>query len=149
MMEQTYLRLLEIVNGYTIIDTHEHLPAWETERNYNTDVINEYLTHYFNRDLISAGLSQADLSKVLDTSIPIIERWYLLEPYWTVCRKTGYGRSLDITVKGLYNIEEINGKTIEELNDAFLKSMKPGWYKHVLKERSKIQTSILDCKTLM
>jgi len=136
-------KLKEYVFSLTIIDTHEHLPLWESEREKETDVIKEYLSHYFNSDLLSSGLSPADYEKALDVRLPILERWRLLEPYWEICRLTGYGRSLDIAAKGLYGIEQIDGTTIESLNEEFKKSFKPGWFRYVLKERSKIETSLL------
>ena len=143
-----YMRLLEHVNELKIIDTHEHLPSRESEREQNTDIIREYLTHYFNRDLVSAGLKYADYLKAIDTSVPVSERWKLVEPYWNVCRKTGYGRALDISAQGLYNIRQIDGVSIEQLNDKFQDSIKPGWYKHILKDLSNIETSILDSESI-
>lgn len=144
----TYTRLLDYISELKIIDTHEHLPSRESEREKNTDIIKEYLTHYFNRDLISAGLKYGDYLKAIDPSAPISERWKLVEPYWNVCRKTGYGRALDITAEGLYNIKQIDGGSIEKLNERFKDSLKPGWYKHVLKDRSNIETSILDSESI-
>jgi len=51
---------------------------------------------------------------------------------------------LDISVKALYGVEKICISTIEQLNQAFLESLKPGHFRKVLKEKSKIKVSLLD-----
>ncbi len=141
--EDTFNELFEHINGLEIIDTHEHLPAFEKLREKDTDVLKEYLRHYFNCDLISAGLRQDDYEKVIDNKLPLMERWNLVEPFWDAARNTGYGRSLDISVKAIYGIERIGRETIEELNQKFLGSLKPGHFKTVLKDKSKVTVSLL------
>ena len=135
--------LYEYVRNLEIIDTHEHLPAFENLREKDTDVLKEYLTQYFNSDLISAGLSPADYERVIDMACPLMERWALVEPYWDASRHTGYARALDISVRELYGIESISRDTIEELNEKFKKSLASGHFRFVLKEKSKIKVSLL------
>lgn len=143
-MKNAFQEIFEYVEGLEIIDSHEHLPHREDAREKDTDVLREYLMHYFNRDLISAGLKSEDFEKVIDHEIPIMERWDIVEPYWESCRYTGYGRALDISVKALYNIDRISRDTIQELDNAFQKSLQPGHFKKVLKDMSKIKVSLLD-----
>jgi predicted TIM-barrel fold metal-dependent hydrolase len=140
--------LNEYIFTLPIIDTHEHLPATEEVRDRDTDVLKEYLSHYYNRDLISAGLPTRDYQTIIEKKIPILEKWNLVEPYWQVSRYTGYGRCLDITVRDLYGIGEISGKTIERLNEEFLKTLNPGHFRRVLKERCHIEKSLLCVETL-
>ncbi len=142
-MSKIFEEIYEYVQGIEIIDTHEHLPAFEDIRDKNTDILKEYLTHYFNCDLISAGLSASDFARVINPDLPVVERWDIVEPYWNVSRHTGYARALDISVKGLYGLDRICRETIEELNGKFLDSLKPGHFKKVLKDRSKIRVSLL------
>lgn len=71
-----------------------------------------------------------------------------MEPYWSLARHTGYGRALDISVKGIYGIEQVNKNTIEQLNEAFQQSLKPGHYKKVLKDLSRIKISLNDTSNL-
>lgn len=148
-MDSTFEKILEYVNELEIIDTHEHLPhneeVWlEEYRKNGGDVFKEYLSHYFSCDLVSAGLSQADLQKVTTSDLSVMEKWELLEPYWNAARHTGYGRALDMAVRGIYGIEGINRNTIEEVNQAFLASLKPGHFQRVLKDLSQIKVSLLD-----
>jgi len=144
IMEKIYQELIEYINDLEIIDTHEHLPSNEEDRDKDTDVLKEYLAHYFNRDLISAGLPKEDYQKIMGEKLSITEKWKLVEPYWDAARYTGYGRALDIAVKELYAIDRISGETIEELNIKFKKSLEPGHFKKVLKEKCKINTSLLN-----
>jgi hypothetical protein len=142
-MSGVFQKIFEHVSGLEIIDTHEHLPAFERLREKETDILKEYLIHYLSCDLISAGLPQGDYNKVINHTQPLMERWKLVESYWKAARNTGYARALDLSVKELYGIDRIDGSTIEELNARFLGSLKPGHYRKVLKEKSKIKVSIL------
>lgn len=140
--------LREHIDGLTILDTHEHLPSSEAVRDRDTDVLKEYLAHYFNRDLLSAGLPKADYEAIVQRKMPIREKWRLVEPWWGLCRYTGYGRCLDLTVRELYGLPGISRDTIEPLNERFLASLAPGHFKRVLREKCRIERSLLCVETL-
>jgi len=144
-MKKAFEDIFNYVTQLTIIDTHEHLPYCENAREKDTDVLKEYfLTQYFNRDLFSAGLKREDYIKASDNKLPVMQRWELIEPYWEAAKNTGYGRSLEISAKELYGIVKICKSTIEQLNESFMDSLKPGHFKRVLKEKSKIKICLLD-----
>lgn len=147
-MNKTFEEIFNHIKGMKIIDTHEHLPCFEEDRIKDTDVLKEYLSCYFNRDLVSAGLSKSEYQKVIDNKLPLVDRWNIVEPYWEVSRYTGYGRALDISVKELYGIDKICRATIEKLNNKFSESLKPGQFKKVLKDKSNIGISLLCVNTL-
>jgi uncharacterized protein len=147
-MKDTYNEILDHINSLEVIDTHEHLPCREEDRDMDADVLKEFLGHYFNSDLMSAGLPKEDYDRMIEEDLPIMEKWKMVEPYWELSRYTGYGRSLDIVARDLYGIEKIEGSTIEELNDKFLKTLKPGYFKKILKDKCRIRTSLLNVKTL-
>lgn len=147
-MNQSFNEILDYINILSIIDTHEHLPSNEEDRDKDTDVIKEYLSHYFNRDLVSAGLPLPDHQKIAENSISVTDKWKIIEPYWEVSKYTGYGRSLSIAAKDIYGIDRICADTIEELNTRFQNSLKPGHFKKVLKDMCKIKTSLLNVHTL-
>ena len=133
-MQGVYDELRSYLFDLTIIDTHEHLPAREEYRNQDADVLSEYTSRYFGQDLMSAGLSLADYQKVTNPSLPLPERWALVEPYWDYARRTGYGRALELSANGIYGVAEINRSTIEALNEAFLQSIKPGTFHRVIRD---------------
>jgi hypothetical protein len=148
----TYEEILEYVNTLTIIDTHEHLVSSEEKwlegswRQIYTpgkvDVLKHFLFEYFCYDLVSAGLPLSALEKVQKSDIPLLEKWDLVEEYWNYSRHTGYGRALDISAAGVYGIPRVERETIEQLNVLFLESLKPGKYRRVLKDLSKIKLAI-------
>jgi hypothetical protein len=145
---KAFEEIYDFVKDIEIIDTHEHLPAFESLREKDTDILKEYLCQYFNCDLISAGLKQSDYETVIDNQQSLMKRWALVEPYWNAARNTGYARALDISVKELYGIESICRDTIEQLNNEFMKSLDTGkgnksHYDFVLKKKSKIKVSLL------
>jgi predicted TIM-barrel fold metal-dependent hydrolase len=141
-------KLREHISNLPVIDTHEHLPSSEEVRDRDTDVLKEYLAHYFNRDLLSAGLPRADYDRIVTEKMPIMKKWALVEPYWEHCRYTGYGRALDISVRELYGVPGISRATVEELNQRFLASLAPGHFRRVLREKCRIQKSLLCVETL-
>lgn len=147
-MKKIYDELYNYIKELEIIDTHEHLPSFEADREKNNDVLREYLSQYFSCDLISAGLPKSDFIKITESKLSILDKWKLVEKYWELTKYSGYGRSLDIAAKEIYGIDCISASTIEELNFEFLKSLSPGHFKKVLKDKSKIKISLLDVNVL-
>ena len=144
-MSKVYEQLREYVFSLDILDTHEHTPGREAGRDPNSDVLGEYLIHYFSSDLVSAGLKPEELEFARDPAKPLAKRWKLVEPYWEAARNTGYGRALDIAARDLYGFERIDRRTIAALNEAFCAARAAGGtYQNVLKKRSRIRLSILD-----
>ncbi|MCX6089108.1 MAG: amidohydrolase family protein [Candidatus Atribacteria bacterium] len=143
-MNPVFQEIFGQVQNIEIIDTHEHLPYSEEVRIRESDFLKEYLSHYLKSDLISAGLRATEFHKIDDLSIPLMDRWEIVKPYWEYTRYTGYGQALDLSVKALYGIDSICTSTVDELNRCFLASLRPGHYEYVLKEKSKIKISLLD-----
>lgn len=145
MSKDIFKGIFDEVLKMPVIDTHEHL-SWN-EYTGSADVLSEYLIHYMSSDVRSAGLSAADFEKVRNPAEPganLMERWNIVEPYWEYARYTGYGRSLDIAVKGIYGIDGVNRNTIEELNRVFRDNYTIGHYNRVLKDLCNIEVSLLD-----
>ncbi len=139
--DAVYARLSDCI----VFDTHEHLPAKESLRPKDRDILTEYLDHYMNRDLVSSGMVRETLEYVKNPKYPIAQRWKAAEPFWNLCRHTGYARSLDAAARIVHQEEGITGYTIESLNQKFLASLEtPGHFRHVLKDISRIEVSIID-----
>jgi len=142
--DRVHEELLGFINNLHIIDSHEHLPM-ESDLTEETDVLAEWLIHYFSCDLVSAGLSDAGLNRARDVSGDLMKRWDLVEPFWEAARNTGYGRSLDLSAQALYGIDGVRRETIGPLNEAFVAARKKGGHYHyVLKEKSRIALSVVD-----
>jgi len=136
--------LFEYVEGLQIIDTHEHLPGREEKRERETDFLKEYLEHYLSSDLVSAGLGRDQLEVARDDTVPLEERWELVQPYWDFSRHTGYARALDLSVDGLYGIEEINGDTFPAVEEKFQQSLNREDHFNFVFERAGIDLALLD-----
>lgn len=139
-----YEELLGNINKLKMVDTHEHLPM-EFERPQNTDVLANWLQHYFSCDIVSAGLHPKDMERVRNHGTDLMERWRIVEPYWDAARSTGYGRALDAAARDLYGVEGVTGKTIRQLDKKFQQAQKKkGRYNEVLQKKSGIAVSIRD-----
>jgi hypothetical protein len=140
-------RIRQAVNDIWIIDTHEHLSMEEDmikENEAQPFDFTHLFVEYIRDDLRSAGYIGAIEQMVNNRNLPLRERWHILEPFWNATRNTGYARVVVIAAKDLYGIEELNSGTVELLSDNINKSYQPGWYKSVLKDRARIDLSILD-----
>ena len=142
-MDERFFEIFNYIDTLKVIDTHEHLPCREEDRLQDVDVIQEFLAHYFNSDLISAGLPKKDYKRVMEEKMPVTDRWKIVGPYWDQVRYTGYGRALSISAKDLYGIDKIDSQTISALNSKFLKTLVPGRFKEILKNRCNIETSLI------
>ena len=120
------------------------MPPFEDQRDLNADVLSEYFAQYIKDDLISSGMSPDNHAKILDVSLPLMERWDLLEPFWQNCKNTGYAKAIEIAARDLHGVNSISQDTIEQLNHSFKKELKPGNFKKILKDKSKISVSLLD-----
>ena len=84
------------------------------------------------------------LKMVNNKSLPLIDRWEILEPFWQATRNTGYARVVIIAARDLYGIKDINAESVEQLSRKINDSYQTGWYKKVLKDNAKIDLSIVD-----
>jgi len=133
------------MEGIDIIDTHEHLQAFEVQRPQKADVLVEYGTAYMQSHIAVAGMGVKRYREEIESSsLSVLEKWDLMEPYWEKSRYTGFGQHLDATARVLYGIPQINRETIEDLNRCFLESFHQNHYEKVMKEVCHIETSLLD-----
>jgi Predicted metal-dependent hydrolase of the TIM-barrel fold len=141
MTQPVFEDIFEYVLKLEIIDTHEHYPVNEKLRERPTDILREYNDFYFPSDLRSAGYKNMD--RLTDISLPLMERWRDVAPYWDICRATGYGRCLDHTVRLLYGLDGFNGDNLEELDQKFQAGLASGnHYDYVLRRKSNLKTGI-------
>ena len=137
--------IVDHIRDLHIIDTHEHLPPFESYRIADSDVLSEWLTVYFSSDLRSAGLSQPDLDFVRNPVEDLKTRWAKVEPFWQKAANTAYARVLNLASSDIYGIKEISRETIEELNRRFVEAREQGGhYRQILKEKCGISLSILN-----
>jgi hypothetical protein len=139
-----FLEIKRHVDKIRLVDTHEHLPPENTRIGMEVDALSEFFLHYSSSDLRSAGMKEAEIIAIRDTSIALDERWSILEPWWEKIRNTGYARTIEIAARDLYGVEGISYETYNLLSKRMKEKNKKGLYRWVLKEKSGIDISILD-----
>jgi predicted TIM-barrel fold metal-dependent hydrolase len=121
------------------IDTHEHLCEEKSRLKNHDDCWFDILKPYLGDDLISAGLSKDDFEKVWNNETPLSEKWDMVSPYWDFIKNTGYAKSVLITLKELYDVDEITINNLELIQEKFLKLKKKGFYKTVLRNIANVK----------
>ncbi|MBI5725244.1 MAG: amidohydrolase family protein [Planctomycetes bacterium] len=131
---ELYQRLKKHLDSVAIVDCHEHLP---TEANPKTDGmekhIGRFFLHYAGCDLVSAGMPQADLNAVKssDNKLSPADRWKKIRPWYEKAWNTAYCECLRIAIRDLYGIEDFSDKTVNQLQEAIEKNVKPGFMRKV------------------
>ncbi|TRO47759.1 amidohydrolase, partial [Candidatus Bathyarchaeota archaeon] len=144
MVDPVYAEIKAYVDRIRLVDTHEHLIPERERLKAEVDVLATFFPHYASSDLRSAGMTEGELRRIRDPSIPLEERWGVFEPWWEMIRNTGYARAVEIAARDLYGVDGIGSGTYVELSDRIRERNREGLYRWVLKERSGIDVSIND-----
>ena len=132
----------------TIFDTHEHLWHEDVRLQRKVDFFLLF-SHYTDSDLVTAGMSPQAVQDLQNPDIPLEKRWRDFAPYWPCARTTGYGRCMLVAARDLYGIEDINEQTYPLLSERISAANRPGWFETVMKEKARIELSVLDDLTTM
>ena len=119
MMNHDSIReeLQNFIAALKVIDTHEHTAVYKREK--HPDYLKTTVNTYARFDLRSAGMSLEMIERLMDASLPVMERWLLCEPYWKACRNTGYIRMHERVARELYGVPSISRETIETISAKF------------------------------
>lgn len=158
------------IDKVRVVDTHEHIMPEKLRNDYAVD-FGYLFGHYNSSDLVSAGMPPRLMEAArlpmnryrvywnntmrLGRFIPaperedmsLAERWAAMEPYWEAIRNTAYAKQTLITARDIFGVEDLNRNTFERLSEAIAASRKPGWYRHIMKERAGIDVSVIDIQT--
>ena len=136
-------RIANAVNAIRLIDTHEHLMS-EKEALTNPADFSCLFTNYQQSDLISSGMLSEKVYNILKgKEASLDEKWAAVKEGWENMRTTAYGRSVLITAKDLYGIDDLNEKTYHELSSRIRTAHQPGYYETILKQKSKIDACLI------
>lgn len=142
-MSINFERIHDFIKEMPIIDSHEHLFADDTkfysENPASKDFLAMIIQVYGYMDLFVAGCKVPPMT-LGNPSIPVMERWKMIEPFWEEVRLTGFFQPLDIAVRDLYGVDRIDGSTIEMLSRQYAERSRPGYCRKVLKEQCRIET---------
>jgi len=135
-------KISQKVAGTPFIDTHEHLMD-ERERLAGKAKVDDWsllFSHYFNSDLISAGMPSDAYKKFISKEVAPLDKWPLVEPYWPAVKNTGYGRNVRISLKMLYDVDELSAKTIKQVQAGYERVRRRGFYKNILCDLANIES---------
>jgi hypothetical protein len=148
-------RLREHIDAIRVIDTHEHIVEEETRLAEPSPTSPTpckdfalLFTDYSQSELVVSGMSAEDIERYRSPETDIMEKWRLIGPYYERCRNTGYLRAIELSVKKLYGIDELNEKTIPLLNERFVETIRPGYYYTVLRDHCGIECCMIDAVDL-
>jgi len=136
-------RIHDAVFAIRLIDTHEHIMS-EKEALASAADFSCLFTNYQQSDLISSGVEQDKIYNTLkgkDSSLE--EKWSVIKDAWANVRTTAYGRSVLVSAKDLYGIDDLNENTYKELSKRIQEAHKPRYYEDILKEKAKIDACII------
>lgn len=128
------------------VDTHEHI--WEEANRLKSKEgaspfpapdFGILFTHYSDSDLRVSGMSQEDSDKLRGRGLAPLDKWKLLAPYYERCRHTGYLQCVRESVRALYGEDDIRKDNCEAVSQKLFDAMKPGYYRHVLRDVANIE----------
>ncbi len=134
--------LLNHVYEAPLADTHEHLFEEETRLNggegWKLHDIGVFFTQYVDSDLHVAGMPLDDIQTYFKPDVAPDVKWRMISPWWERMKHTGYGMCVRESVKALFGIQDLNDETWTRVQEGLEKLIKPGYYKHVLKDITKL-----------
>ncbi len=132
------------------VDTHEHLPE-EKERlagqghpRLKSDDWTVLLSLGVSADMEVAGMPRAVKDRIFSPDVDPLEKWKLLEPYWPFIKNDGYGLTVRKTIKRLYDVDDLSNETIKKVQQSYQKVRQAGFYNHILRELSNIESCQVD-----
>lgn len=139
-----YGEIMGLIDQVIMFDTHEQLLQERTRIASEVDVFSVFFPHHASSDLVSAGMPQEALGEIRNPRLLLKERWEKSMPFWKRIQNIGYARAVNLAAKGLYGVDGISDDSYLVLTERMKKANVEGLYKWVLREKSRIDISILD-----
>jgi hypothetical protein len=146
-----YETLRQELASIHLVDAHSHLPSEEAWLSWEEDFTS--LLGYAMTDLVNAGLSRDEIVIPLagddrwrldygydyigDTR-SIEEKWKAIKPYWRYVRHIGSAHVTRTTLRMFFDCDDFDDATIPTIQNRIKELKKPGTYRQVIKEKSKI-----------
>ena len=83
-------RLRAEIDAIQLADSHEHLQTEEQRLETGANALGNLFAHYASSDLVSAGMTPANLEFVRDGGKPLAKRLKALMPHWSAIFNTSY-----------------------------------------------------------
>jgi len=141
-----YLDKLEIIDAMEhVIPEEERLAGSGTLMSQSsrgpTDFFSLAGTHFLTQ-CRAAGMPPQVAQDIRSPKRTLSERWGMFEPYWRLVRSNGVGQVLRLAIRDLYGVDEISLSALPRINAAIAREEKPGLYRRLLKDRSRIRLTV-------
>lgn len=142
---EAFKEISEKVWNTPFIDTHEHLIE-EHQRLATSpaalrcDDWSMLMSHYMDSDFLTAGMSEQDYQAFFSSKRDPKDKWALIAPWWPYVRNTGYGQAAQLTMRELYQIEELSAATVHRLQERYESVRRPGFYRKILEDVCRIES---------
>ena len=134
---KSYQSLLHSILEIPVIDCHDHTaecgPKYE-------DPIAVVIGGYFRSDLLSAS-SDGDIERIEDASLPLEERWPLLERAWHRSCYTGYAEVTRRVLAHFHDTEVLTLDALQQMSGRLPDLSEPDAYTAILDE-ARIETRL-------
>ncbi|OGG06586.1 MAG: hypothetical protein A3F83_14435 [Candidatus Glassbacteria bacterium RIFCSPLOWO2_12_FULL_58_11] len=139
--DSLYNEIRQEIARLPIIDSHEHT---KSERFRRESPFTPLALGYIGCDLCGAGASDSESADVENAGLnPEAAREVMLK-YWPDTRTTGYGRSIERTLRDIFGIQKLDRGNYPVLAEKIRNGITEGCYEHWFRERYNIQAVILD-----
>ena len=139
--ETVFERLRPEIGQMPVIDSHEHT---RSERERIEFPPGPEQLGYVGCDLCGAGAQWKESEAVENAPDNQDAAREVILKYWPYTRTTGYGRSIERTLRGVFGIEQLNGETYGQLASRLRDGITEGSYEHWFRDKYNIHAVVLD-----
>ncbi len=144
----THATIRQVVAETPFVDTHEHIieestrlsPTQPNDNGIPCDDWAYLLVHYSRDDLASAGMPNEDLAKFFGRDLTPQEKWRLVDPYYQRVKHTGYIQAVRLTCRLLFDVDDLDESTVDDITDGMRALARKGYYRHVLRDVANVET---------
>jgi len=111
-----YEQLREYIENVPLIDCHDHSKSCGPRY---TDPIQVIINDYFVNDIHSASCDK-DIAIIEDSTLPIEQRWPVLEKAWKRTCHTGYAQATKRLLKKFYGEDELTLEALKRMEGKLL-----------------------------
>lgn len=137
--------ILAAIRLLPVVDSHEHLVPEHERLSMDVDIFTLF-SQYSKWDLIRAGMSPEQNLKLFDTSIDLDERWRIFRPHWEAIRFGSFARASILSVRRLFEIDDIDDGTYRMISESMAGNNTPGLYRRVLTDAANITVVLDQCQ---
>ena len=138
-----FQRIQQEIDLIPIADAHEHIMERRESLAREVDLFDLLDRTYVKADFVSAGMPVEDWAR---EDFDPEEGWRRIRPYVHRVRNTSYYRSLIGAFRDLYDFRDdsLSDNNWRELSDKiYAANKREDWYRYVLKEKARIEVSLL------